>query len=157
MSHRLLLRHEADYLGLITAVLLLMTDCVTWFHTPCKPQTVSLSFLEQELLSLLPLAYCSNPNCQLLPTAKLLCIQKWLLLEAYPPTPPSLHQTPVSSFLNAQTTMDKLYTLWPSERAETAMRRHRSQYIGGQRIWLQKKKMNQCRGGKVLTFRNVSV
>lgn len=39
MSHRLLLRHEAVYLGLITAVLLLMTDCVTWFHTHAYTHT----------------------------------------------------------------------------------------------------------------------
>lgn len=48
MSLRALLRLEADYLGLKTAALLLMADCVTWFHThthtsPSPPPTTSLS------------------------------------------------------------------------------------------------------------------
>lgn len=59
MSLRLLLRLEAVYLGLITAALLLMTDCVTWFHThiciythsPPNPQTLSQGFSEWALPS----------------------------------------------------------------------------------------------------------
>lgn len=116
------LRHEAVYLGLITAVPLLMTDCVTWFHThmhihtplPRLPRhTQTLAGFQS--FSLTPLAYCSNPNCQLLLTAKLLgtlndCYRK--------PAPPLKANPSLHIFWNSPDLQGKWGDLWSSEEEQ---------------------------------------
>lgn len=91
-SVRVLLRLEGGYLGLITAALLLMTDCVTWFHThtytltppnhPASPRSLT-GFLEAH--ASLSLHLHTVPNQRLSASSIRLLSQSILLLLFWDP------------------------------------------------------------------------
>lgn len=87
------LRHEAVYLGLITAVPLLMTDCVTWFHThmhirtplPRLPRHTQTDSRRVSELFSHSTRILFQPKLPAASDSQIIGHTKWLLSEACPP------------------------------------------------------------------------